>query len=100
MEPVVSRPYYHFENPNRVEKEKTGRGFSLGEISKAGLNKSEVRVLNVRVDVRRKSVYDSNVETLKKIKEEGKDKLEQAKKKKMEKNKRKAEKRKATEKKA
>ncbi|BBG25224.1 ribosomal protein L13e [Sulfuracidifex tepidarius] len=99
MEPIVKRPYYHFENPNRVDKEKKGRGFSLGELAKAGLTKSEVRTLNVNVDIKRKSVYDVNVEALKKIKEEGKEKLEQAKKKKMEKNKRKAEKKKASQRK-
>ncbi|MUN29170.1 ribosomal protein L13e [Sulfuracidifex metallicus] len=94
MEAIVKRPYYHFENPNRVNKEKEGRGFSLGEISKAGLTKSEIRILNVRVDIRRKSVYDSNVEALKKLKNEKKDMLEEAKRKKMEENKKKAEKRK------
>ncbi len=97
MEPIVKRPYYHFENPNRVDKEKGGRGFSLGELSKAGLTRREAELLSLPVDLRRRSVYENNVEALKKAKEQGRETLEKAKTKKMNKNKKRAEK-KATQK--
>jgi hypothetical protein len=47
--------------------QRTGRGFSIEEIKKAGLTVGEARKLKVAVDPRRKSVYDSNVAELKKL---------------------------------
>jgi len=42
-----------------------GKGFSRGEIARVGLHKSDVRKLDIRVDKRRKTVHDRNVEVLK-----------------------------------
>jgi hypothetical protein len=44
-----------------------GRGFSEEEVKKAGLTVAIARKLKVIVDPRRKSVYDSNVEKLKRL---------------------------------
>ena len=44
---------------------KTGKGFSIGELSDAGLNVGEARHLGVPVDQRRSTSYPENVESLK-----------------------------------
>jgi len=46
-------------------KQSKGKGFSLNELSKAGLNKQQAKQIGIRLDVKRKSVHDKNVETLK-----------------------------------
>ena len=48
-------------------KPRIGRGFSLGELKKAGLTIKQVRDLGLMVDVRRSSTYDENVSRLKDI---------------------------------
>jgi large subunit ribosomal protein L13e len=46
---------------------KIGRGYSLGELKEAGLNKKLAEHLNIPIDPKRKSVYSENVENLKKL---------------------------------
>ncbi len=59
-----------------VKQWRRGRGFSIGELKKAGLTVNEARKLGLRIDKRRKSIHEENVETLKRIlseiKQEGK----------------------------
>ena len=43
-----------------------GRGFSLGELKKAGIETVQAREMSLMVDPRRKSVYDFNVDILSK----------------------------------
>lgn len=54
MKPEVVKP----------DGKRSGRGFSRGELKKAGLNKAEAKKLKIPVDLRRKTAYDQNVETL------------------------------------
>ncbi|MCW4036243.1 MAG: ribosomal protein L13e [Candidatus Bathyarchaeota archaeon] len=49
----------------RGTRVKTGKGFSIGELSDAGLNVGEARHLGVPVDQRRSTSYPENVESLK-----------------------------------
>ncbi len=42
-----------------------GRGFSVHELSKASLSLSQAITMKVRIDFRRKTVYESNVSLLK-----------------------------------
>ncbi|MBS7647141.1 MAG: ribosomal protein L13e [Candidatus Bathyarchaeia archaeon] len=54
-------------------KQRTGKGFSLGELKEAGLNKKQALMLRIPVDSRRRTVHTENIENLKKILEkEGK----------------------------
>jgi ribosomal protein L13E len=46
-------------------KQRSGRGFSPDEISKAGLNSTEAAKLGLPVDFRRKTAHDENVEAVK-----------------------------------
>ncbi len=46
-------------------KQRSGRGFSLEELGKAGLTSAEARRLEIPVDKRRTTVHDWNVEVLK-----------------------------------
>ena len=46
-------------------KQRSGRGFSRGELKKAGLNKAEAKNLELPVDRRRKNAHDQNVEVIK-----------------------------------
>jgi large subunit ribosomal protein L13e len=46
-------------------KQRCGRGFSLEELKKAGLNPAEAKRLEIPVDGRRKTGYDQNVEAIK-----------------------------------
>jgi ribosomal protein L13E len=56
-------------------KQSIGKGFSPTEIAKAGLTKQDAQKMGVRLDIKRKSFHEENVETLKshaeKAKEEG-----------------------------
>ncbi len=54
----------------RGSKVKTGKGFSIDELTKAGLNVGEARHLGVPVDQRRSTSYSENVEGLKEWVEE------------------------------
>ena len=59
--------------------QRNGRGFSRGEIGKAGLNAAEATSLGLPVDLRRKTAHEENVEVVKayveKAKAEAKSKL-------------------------
>jgi large subunit ribosomal protein L13e len=46
-------------------KQRSGRGFSLEELKKAGLNKAEAKKLEIPVDERRKTAHDQNVKAIK-----------------------------------
>ncbi|QIW23566.1 50S ribosomal protein L13e [Sulfolobus sp. S-194] len=72
VEPIVKRPHYRFEI--RKKDTKVGRGFSLKELKEAGLTVQEAKKLGVRIDKRRKTSYPENVEALKKLEEQLKEK--------------------------
>ena len=46
-------------------KQRSGRGFSLEELKKAGLNPAEAKKLELPVDKRRKTAHDQNVKAIK-----------------------------------
>jgi large subunit ribosomal protein L13e len=46
-------------------KQRSGRGFSINELKKAGLNPTEATKLGLPTDLRRKTVHDENVEAIK-----------------------------------
>jgi ribosomal protein L13E len=48
-------------------KQREGRGFSRGELAKAGSHMKEALKLHIRLDPRRKTVHDENVEILLKL---------------------------------
>lgn len=48
----------------RGARVKTGKGFSIGELSEVGLNVGEARHLGVPVDQRRSTSYPENIESL------------------------------------
>jgi ribosomal protein L13E len=50
-------------------RQRSGKGFSLEEIKKAGLDQSEARKMEIPVDQRRKTAHDANVAELKAFKE-------------------------------
>ncbi|MFX0073354.1 MAG: helix-hairpin-helix domain-containing protein [Candidatus Hermodarchaeota archaeon] len=56
------------KSPSRDRHLRKGKGFSLGEIKKAGLHILTVKKLNIEIDYFRKSTYDENIEKLKKLK--------------------------------
>lgn len=62
-EPVVKIPRFGYGF-------RVGRGFSIGELKKAGLTVGRARMLGLYVDTRRRSVREENVEALKKFLEE------------------------------
>ena len=49
----------------RGSKIKTGKGFSIDEVEKAGVNVGEARHLGVPVDQRRNTSYPENIKVLK-----------------------------------
>lgn len=51
--------------PTRRPRIREGRGFSLGEIKRAGLTPHEAKRLGIYVDKRRKTLHPINVQTLK-----------------------------------
>ena len=67
MEPVVYKP------ATRKREKKIGRGFSLGELQAVGLNFKKALKLGLRIDKRRRSVHEENIEILKKILKEVKE---------------------------
>ena len=46
-------------------KQSIGRGFSLSELEKAGLNKQDAKKIGIPLDIKRKSLHDENVATIK-----------------------------------
>ena len=46
-------------------KQRIGKGFSIEELKKAGLNKADAKRLEIRVDPRRKTAHDANASELK-----------------------------------
>lgn len=55
------RPLVKVHGSNRLRK---GRGFSLNELRKVGLDPGSAKRLGIAVDRRRRSVWDENVEAL------------------------------------
>lgn len=53
-------------------KKRIGKGFSIEELRKAGLNKADAKRLEIRVDPRRKTAHDANVSELKTFAEQQK----------------------------
>jgi ribosomal protein L13E len=49
----------------RDGKQRRGRGFSTGELEKAGLNSTQAKRLEIPVDGRRKTAHDQNIEIMK-----------------------------------
>ena len=47
------------------EKQRQGRGFSREELQKAGLNLQEARLIELPIDMRRRTAHDENVEAVK-----------------------------------
>jgi large subunit ribosomal protein L13e len=45
-------------------KTKIGKGFSIGEINALGLTVKEARLLGIRVDTRRKTTHEENINLL------------------------------------
>ncbi|MBY9006247.1 MAG: hypothetical protein KGD63_05775 [Candidatus Lokiarchaeota archaeon] len=56
------------KSPSRTHHLRRGHGFSKAEINKAGKTIYQLKEMNVKIDYFRKSVYDSNVTLLKKLK--------------------------------
>lgn len=56
------------KSPSREAQLRKGRGFSLGEIKAAGKTVQNIKQLGIRIDPYRKSVLESNIEQLKKLK--------------------------------
>ena len=63
--PIITRPNYSFELRSERKAVREGRGFSLGELQKAGISIQEAKRLKIRIDKRRKSVHEENVKVLK-----------------------------------
>jgi len=53
-----------------------GRGFSIGEIKAAGMDISAATKLGIPIDKRRRTIYEENIETLKKYYEQFKNEIE------------------------
>lgn len=51
-----------------LKRKRIGRGFSLGELERAGMSLSEARRLGIYVDRRRDTVHEWNVEALIRLK--------------------------------
>lgn len=53
--------------PGSLNKVREGRGFSLGELKEANLTLHDAKRIGIRVDKRRRSVHEENVEALRKL---------------------------------
>jgi ribosomal protein L13E len=49
----------------RQGKQKAGNGFSPAELKEAGISKQQAQKMKIRLDCRRKSCHQANVETIK-----------------------------------
>ncbi len=76
----------------KTDGSRSGKGFSLYEVEKAGLTVHQVRRLGVHVDPRRRTLHESNVQTLQKLAEERQKQLEEDARKRIEEEKEKEEK--------
>jgi ribosomal protein L13E len=54
------------------KKQNIGKGFSTTELKKACVNKQQAKQIGLPVDVKRKSVHDENVATIKECAEKAK----------------------------
>jgi large subunit ribosomal protein L13e len=52
----------------RFKRKRVGRGFSLGELERAGISIEEAKKLDIYIDRRRKSVHEWNVNALLRLK--------------------------------
>jgi len=55
VKPSIKRPH---------GKTKNGKGFSPGEIAKAGITCFQAKQMGIPIDFRRKSAHESNIEAL------------------------------------
>jgi len=61
--PLVKRPRL-LVNGGLGGEWRVGRGYSMGEVKALGLSVREARLLGIKVDLRRRSVWDINIERL------------------------------------
>jgi ribosomal protein L13E len=57
-------------------QQRSGRGFSLEELKKAGIDPAEAKRLEIPVDKRRKTAHDQNVKIVKAYAEKAKARIE------------------------
>ncbi|TFG08252.1 MAG: hypothetical protein EU539_02925 [Promethearchaeota archaeon] len=67
-ETKIQKPIPLVKSPSKDKHLRKGKGFSLGEIKKAGKNVPLLKEFNIQIDYFRRSVRDENVEKLKKLK--------------------------------
>jgi len=58
----------------KAEKQRSGRGFSREELKKAGTNPKEALRFHIPIDPRRKTAHEENIETVKILLKDKKDK--------------------------
>ncbi|GGI68206.1 hypothetical protein GCM10007112_01570 [Vulcanisaeta souniana JCM 11219] len=63
-DPLVKKPRLISNGGVLGSEWRIGRGFSVGEVKAVGLTISEARLLGIRVDLNRDSVWDINVQRL------------------------------------
>jgi len=63
-DPLVRKPRLISSGGVLGSEWRVGRGYSVGEVKAVGLTVSEARLLGIRVDTRRDSVWDINVQRL------------------------------------
>jgi len=68
IEDASVEPQAIVKSPSREALLRKGSGFSLGEIKEAGKSIQMIRTLGIKIDLSRKSVHQSNIEQLKKLK--------------------------------
>ena len=61
---VPKRQYVVVQKGRNKHEFRSGHGYSLNELKELGLNAKEARDLGIRVDLRRKSMYEKNIEYL------------------------------------